>query len=295
MSLYSSKQPQENEYYRKEITLPGNTRYAGCVNKHSFFSHKEAPRYPYFSGVFTLEAAIILPLLACFFVSILFFFRVMQIEITVQKALDDTGRQLAVYMAKEESASDIAAAQALFLKELNGKEVPEGYIWGGKPGISLLSSKFSEQEVQLRACYRIRLPVRIFWIKELFMEQHADCRKWNGWSATPENGGEDAWVYITETGSVYHRASNCSHLALSIQSVEREQLAYLRNENGGKYYVCSRCAGRTNTWGKVYITNQGNCYHNDLSCSEIKRTVYMVRLSEVGARQGCKRCAAFEE
>lgn len=293
MSLYSIKIPQKNEFYRKEITLPGNTPYAGCVNKNFFFSHKEAPRYPYFSGVFTLEAAVILPLLACFFVSILFFFRVMQIEITVQKALDDTGRQLAVYMAKEESALEIAAAQALFLKELNEKEMPERYIRGGKLGISLLSSEFSEQEVQLRACYRIQLPVQIFWVRELSMEQRADCRKWNGWSATPENGEADVWVYVTETGSVYHRAGNCSHLELSIRSVEREQLAYLRNENGGKYYACSRCANRTNSWGKVYITNQGDCYHNDLSCSEIKRTVYMVRLSEVGAREGCKRCAAL--
>lgn len=296
MSLYSIKIPQKNKCYRKERTLPGNTLYARYVNKNFFFSHKETPRYPYFSGVFTLEAAVILPLLACFFVSILFFFRVMQIELTVQKALDDTGRQLAVYGAKEEgSALDIAVAQALFLKELNKKEVPERYILGGKLGISLLSSEFSRQEVRLRACYRIRLPVRIFWVRELSMEQRADCRKWNGWGAVPESGEADVWVYVTETGSVYHRTSTCSHLELSIRSVEREQLAYLRNENGGKYYACSRCVNRTNTWGNVYITNQGDRYHNDLNCSEIKRTVYMIRLSEAGTRECCKRCAVLTE
>lgn len=295
VSLYSIKIPQQNEFYRKDKTLPGNTPFARRVVNILYLSHKETPRYPYFSGVFTLEAAVVLPLLACFFVSILFFFRVMQIEIAVQKALNDTGRQLAVYMANEESALSVAEAQALFLKELGETEVPECYILGGKLGISLLSSEFDEREVNLKACYRILLPVRIFWIKELSMEQRADCRKWNGWSAVPENGEADVWVYITETGSVYHRVSTCSHLELSIQSVKREEIAYLRNENGGKYHECSSCANQTNTWGNVYITNQGDCYHNDLNCSGIKRTVYMVRLSEVGERECCKRCAALEE
>lgn len=295
MSLYSIKIPQQNEHYGKEKTLPGNTPFSKGIDKNFLFSHKEAPRWPHFSGVFTLEAAVILPLLASFFVSILFFFRVMQIEITVQKALDDTGRQLAVYMAEGESALDIVAAQALFLKELRDTDIPERYIRGGAIGISLLSSEFSEKEVQLRARYQVQLPIRIFWIWELTMEQRADCRRWNGWSGEAENGNADVWVYVTETGSVYHRTSTCSHLDLSIQSVKREQLAYLRNENGGRYYACSRCADRTNTWGNVYITNQGTCYHNDLSCSGIKRTVYMIRLSEVGTRECCKRCGALDE
>ncbi len=295
MSLYSIKISQKNTFYRKETALPGSTLLTGCVKQKFFLSHKETPRYSYFSGVFTLEAAVILPLLACFFVSILFFFRVMQIEITVQKALDDTGRQLAVYMADEESAFDIAAAQALFWKELGETEMPADYIRGGRFGISLLSSTFDAQEVHLLACYRLRLPVRIFWIWEFAMEQRADCRKWNGWSAAPENGGADTWVYVTETGSVYHLTDNCTHLELSIRSVEYAQLAQLRNENGGKYYACSRCADQSNRWGKVYITNQGSCYHNDLGCSEIKRTVYGIRLSDVGARTCCKRCCASAE
>ncbi len=295
MSLYSIKIPQQNESYRKEEALPGNTPFLRSMNKKFFFSHKEAPRCHYFFGVFTLEAAVILPLLASFFVSILFFFRVMQIEIAVQKALDDTGRQLAVFTAEKESASDIAMAQSLFLKELGETEMPARYIRGGIIGISLLSSEFGEREIQLKAHYQIQLPIRLFWVWEFAIEQQASCRKWNGWSAGAENGDADVWVYITETGSVYHRTSTCSHLDLSIQSVKREQLAYLRNENGGKYYACSRCADRTNAWGNVYITNQGECYHNDLNCSEIKRTVYMIRLSEVGTRECCKRCGAFTE
>lgn len=295
MSLYSIKIPQQKEFYRKEKTLPGKTRFIKSVRSDFSFSHKETPRYPYFSGVFTLEAAVILPLLASFFVCVLFFFRVMQIELAVQKALDDTGRQMAVYLAEEKAASDLTAAQILFLKELGETDVPERYIIGGKMGISLLTSEISEREIKLKAHYQVQLPLRIFGVRRLAMEQRADCRKWNGWSAEAENGESDIWVYITETGSVYHRLSTCSHLELSIQSVKREELAYLRNENGGKYHKCSQCAKQTNTWGNVYITNQGDCYHNDLNCSGIKRTVYMIRLSEAGNRECCKRCGALAD
>lgn len=292
MSLYSNKILQQNKAYRKEKTLPGNTPFIGWINHNFLASYKETPRCPRFSGVFTLEAAIIFPLLAYFFISLLFFFRVMQIEITIQKALNDTGRQLAVYLAEERFASDVTIAQTLFLNELGKKELPEGYIQGEKSGISLLASEFDESEINLKVHYRIRLPIQIFWTWELPMEQRADCRKWNGWKIYEEGNKTEEWVYITETGKVYHRSSNCSHLELSIQSVNYEQITYLRNENGEKYHKCRQCADQTNKWGNVYITKQGDCYHNDLKCSGIKRTVYMIRLSEVGERRCCSRCAA---
>lgn len=35
----------------------------------------------------------------------------------------------------------------------------------------------------------------------------------------------------------------------------------------------------------VFITDQGNRFHYDLNCGGIKRTIYMIRLSEVGNRK----------
>lgn len=286
MSLYFSNRLKPYKLYRKETTLP---RY-----KEMFFSHKEAPRCSYFPGSFTLEAAIIFPLLASFFVSILFFFHVMQLEIAVQKALDDTGRKLAVYSAQTEAAASVPAAQILFLKELQETDIAETYIVGGKMGISLLASEFDAREINLHACYRVRLPIRIFWIWEFVLEQQACSRRWNGWSSGSGSEAEDRWVYVTETGNVYHMRGDCTHLELCIRSVRREALAWLRNENGGRYYACQRCAKQMADGDNFYITNQGDRYHRDLNCSGIKRTVFVVRLSEVGARTRCKRCGILE-
>lgn len=291
MSLYSffiSKRC--NIFYRKDSSLPGNTRLKKFLRLIFQFSPKETPRCPFFSASFTVEAAVILPLAASFLVSILFFFQIMRVQLLVQKALDDTGRQLAVYASEKQKVIDLAAAEMLFLKELGEEEFMDTYILGGRMGISLLRSKFDESNVYIKADYLIRLPVRIFWTMDFRIGQHADCRKWNGFEAEAGIEGENEWVYITETGSVYHRTNTCTHLALSIRSVNRKQIAGLRSENGEKYYECRHCHNEKNVYGTVYITNQGNRYHSDLNCSGIKRTIYLVRLSEVGERSGCSRC-----
>lgn len=290
MSLYSLKISEYCCFIRKDCFLPGNTQFLKFLNLRFHFSHKETPRCSRFLAAFTLEAAVILPLAASFFVSILFFFHMMQIQLVVQKALDDTGRQLAVYAAEDTSVPNLATAEILFLKELEEEEFADAYILGGKMGISLLRSEFDGRDVCVKADYLIRLPIRIFWMRNFVMEQQAVCRKWSGWNPGDSTDGAEQWVYITETGSVYHSTRTCSHLELSIRSVQREQISELRSENGARYYKCKECGNQENLWGTVYITNQGNRYHNDLNCSGIRRTIYMVRLSEVAERSGCSRC-----
>lgn len=269
---------------RKVNALPG-------TKEDNFY--KGTPRCACQAAVLTVEAALILPLLAVFFVSILFFFRVMQVELEVQKALDDTGRQLAVYLTADDDQTvpELITAQVLFARELARRKIAEAYIRGGSTGISLLGSQFTEDEVRLAASYQIHLPVRIFWQWELSMRQHAECRKWTGWNGTLADENGDTWVYITETGEVYHTMGTCTHLVLSVQSVRREELGTLRNEAGGRYTECMLCNDVENIWGRVYITNQGDAYHSSLNCSGLKRTVMMIRLSEVGMRRLCSRCA----
>lgn len=83
---------------------------------------------------------------------------------------------------------------------------------------------------------------------------------------------------------MYHKTSGCTYLNLSIQSVEDVQIAEYRNESGEKYHKCELCADKINKFGRVYITNYGNKYHTDLNCAGIKRTIEMIRLSDVEER-----------
>lgn len=293
VSLYSIEKTAKHNQTRKVKSLPGNVKLGTRNMNDLLFVDKGTPRCTRIPAMFTLEAAVIMPLLACFFVSILFFFRVMQVELQVQKALDDTGRKLAVYLCEEENyTAGLTAAETLFLKEMSGREEASSYISGGNVGVSLLESEFGGNEIRLCARYHIKLPIRIFWNWNLEMVQKTDCRKWNGWNGNGNCEDGDQWVYITETGTVYHTTNTCTHLVLSIRSVAYDEVSQLRSENGERYDRCLHCVREGEQSGIVYITNQGSAYHSDLNCSGIKRTVSMVRLSEVGDRRACSRCAA---
>lgn len=274
-------------------TLPGHVQ----TEVEMRYAKKEAPRCICWAGAFTLEAAVILPLLACFFVSLLFFFRVMQVQLEVQKALDDTGRKLAVLLpVKEETLADdvagLVTAEVLLKKELAGREVAGRYISGGIAGVSLIGSRIAGENVCLRATYRVRLPVNLIAVPAIRVVLKAECRKWTGLKLDGDAEGTDVWVYIAEKGTVYHRTKSCTHLTLSIRGVDQDKVAELRNESGERYSACLLCGETKNDRERVYITNLGNRYHPDLNCSGIKRTIRMVRLSEVGNRPACSKCNA---
>ena len=103
---------------------------------------QETPPCLWLEGSFTLEAAVILPVMALFFVMILMFFRVMQVQMDVQKALDDTGRKLAVMAAQEgedhEKIVGMAAANVLFKKNIKKSDNINHYVVNKVAGINLL-------------------------------------------------------------------------------------------------------------------------------------------------------------
>ena len=105
-----------------------------------------------------------------------------------------------------------------------------------------------------------------------------------GWNGEIE---EKQMVYIALNGEVYHRDPGCSHIHLSIHSVEKTQLGAMRNENGEKYHPCEECGGGT---GNVYITDTGNRYHSSLECSGLKRSIVKVPVTQVKDRRPCSRC-----
>ena len=97
-------------------------------------------------------------------------------------------------------------------------------------------------------------------------------------------------VYVTVSGSVYHKKLNCSHLNLSVTKVSGGNVSSRRNENGEKYHACESCSRGQAPGSTVYITKSGNRYHNDKNCSGLKRSVRLVKESEAGNLHACKRC-----
>jgi len=238
-------------------------------------------------GSFTVEAAIIIPLTVGFLGCILFLFRVMQVQAAIDEAVIYAGRKVAV------ESSAIPSETALFLSTQGFmmamlKDYPEveNYVENGFLGINLLESEFSGSQIQIKAKYKMILPVSFFGIDSIALYSQNSFQKWVGDSY---KDSEDQWVYITPTGVVYHANTGCRAIDLSIKEVERSQIAQMRGENGQKYYPCSQCNDKTQS-SVVYCTDYGTLFHAKEDCSSLKRTIRKVCLKDVGDRIPCSFC-----
>lgn len=126
---------------------------------------------------------------------------------------------------------------------------------------------------------------KIPFIMEKSMTGRAVCRAWIGFQGLEE---EESRVYITPGGSVYHLYADCTHLDLSIRQVSFSYAGTAKNQYGEKYRRCELC--REKFCSLVYITDEGNCYHSEKTCSGLKRTVQCVPISEAFGRSCCLRC-----
>lgn len=233
----------------------------------------------------------VLPLIAGFFVAVLFFFRVLQIQTGVQQALYYAGRKTASEASVVHSQTALlASAEVYFLSELQKCSYVEQFVSGGRIWISPVRSDVSGSFIELKADYFVKLPIDFFTVKGFAVSQQCKSRKWTG--DRDDNDLED-YVYVTENGTVYHKSRSCSYLDLSIQGAAAGQVEDKRNKNGHKYYACSECAAENESPEIVYITDYGTCYHQSLACSSLKRTVFMIPLSQIGGRGACSKCGGL--
>lgn len=274
-------------------SLPG-----AQVNFGYFHMNKkrEAPQCICQQGSLTVEASIILPLFVTFFAFLLFYFRVMEVQLVVQNALEETGRNLAVLSVKELEAPEeeigyLTLGKGMLYLKLKDESVVNQYVSGGAAGISLLSSEFDGDYILLNANYVMRFPVKLFGKQDFLVGQKAQFRKWNGWHSVLEYTDAIELVYVTEYGEVYHMHRSCAYLALSIQKITYAELGIKKNYNGERYMECELCSSGSDFSGVVYITDFGNRYHSTLDCGGLKRTIYQKRLSEIGGMSACTKCS----
>lgn len=274
------------QFYHKSLPMYRTNKVSTRVNRTPLFTRVK-------KASFTVEAACIIPLVTIFLTGILFFFRAMQVETQVYSALSYASRKTAAVCS--ELDSEMAAritAEAYFRTALSDYEEVSDYVLGKSYGVSLLSSDFSGEYVDLKAGYLLKTPFSFFSFGYVYVCQESKSRKWTGSLRQEE---EDPWVFVTDYGSVYHGTTSCNYLDLSVKKVKTVSLAYLRSKNEHKYYACKQCVAENDNAICVYITDYGEAYHTSLSCSGLKRTIHQVRKSEVGAKPPCSKCVHMEE
>ena len=243
-------------------------------------------------GSLTIEASLVLPIFLFAMFLALSLVNLMRFHLNLQEAVHQETRKLAMTSYKEWNASSGSVGSAV-LARLNETMLSKAPVKGGAGGIDFSDSKLDNREViEIDAVYDADLPYDFFnifdrrFVAKCVMHTFIGYEK--GLDERTVTRRAEEYVYVTETGTVYHKDRECTYLRLSIREVDKSALKDLRNDSGHKYYPCRSC-GR-GAGSRVYITKDGTCYHSSLSCHGLKRTVNCIPLSEAGGKRACSRC-----
>lgn len=255
----------------------------------------------------TLEAAFALPFFLFAVLNILSSVNIIGTQSRINAALHQVGNKLAfagyayentVGSVLPEGLAGVAVtegyARGQILEYVGKSYLENSCVKGGAGGLSLAGSSImgAEDVIDLKITYRVRPLVEWMGFDGFLMSQRYYGRAWTGYDAAgsvSDGTTEDPMVYITKTGTVYHRDRNCTYLNPRIETVSAPSVSDKRNASGEKYTPCGFC-GAAGGGNQVYITSYGSSFHRRLDCPGLKRTIYTVPLSEVGARGRCSKC-----
>ena len=257
----------------------------------------------------TVEAAVILPFFMMALLSFLSFIDILAFQNKMTMALRDVGMSMSVYgyvydYLEEGAETDLAgivpnmvlsyAYAGIQVEKFLGEDYIEKT--GRDLGLSTIhyynSSVMEEDDViDLVATFSMTPRFNLLGLPEISMLGRYYGRAWTGYeldgSCVEEQPEEN--VYITSEGEVYHLSRYCTHIQLTITTCVVEDIQKIKNNAGDSYRPCLLCGNSGNS-GKYYITPEGDCFHSELNCQGLKRTVDIVPLSQVNGRTRCSRC-----
>ena len=261
-------------------------RASSCISAYRLKSCRKKAQ----KGSITLEMAMILPVYFFAIVCLLYMMEVMAIRASVRSGMQYAAKIITeeTYMYPRVTPDEL---ESLIVQAIGSERLDRSIVSGGSGGLHCEESRMSILTgiLELKVRYRVKIPVPAISSMSVPMEEFLKAKGWCGYVGAGWGSESDQTVYITENGMVYHRDYSCNYLELSIQSIEVDQVNNVRNKNQGKYHACESCI-KGNTNEAVYITDYGDRYHNSLTCSGLKRTVYAIPLSEATGKGVCTKC-----
>lgn len=254
------------------------------------------------SGSMTLEAALVLPWFLFGMLAMLQFASIQTNTSALLVGMQDTAKEMAGYayiqnmgISAGEGVAAEAVAGGLSAAYAKNRILSRTGVGSEQGSFHLLQTSFQDNLIDLAGTFKPAHTYTILPVKKVTSVVRARVRAWTGREGEigetsqgeEEAEDEEEMVYVTETGHVYHKDENCTHIKLKIQTVSRSDLTHLRNTSGGKYHACDKCDGEGDT---LYVSPYGNKYHSSLSCSGLKRTVKTVPVSEVENWKPCSKC-----
>lgn len=202
------------------------------------------------------------------------------------------------------SAIGGAYLKACIMDEAGRDWLNRTMIRGGADGITCTGAIVYDGAdlVLLTINYRMDIPFVPGQLLSIDLSQSSMRRLYTGYEREPEtepeafpSGGvlaptqESRTVYVSKYGKVYHLYRDCMYLKREIKAVTIQSVGDYRNDQGGKYYPCRECIhGSPNAI--VYITTDGERYHNTTTCGALIRYISQVKEEDAGGKPLCSSC-----
>ncbi|MBQ6129276.1 MAG: hypothetical protein IJI51_06425 [Lachnospiraceae bacterium] len=236
-------------------------------------------------GSLTVEAALTLPVFMTGLLTLVSSLYMCLLSQKIQASLLLASERMAV-AASDGGSADIGDAKAFLAEGLSEADVR--FIYNGIDGMDLSGSEICHNEYINLKLFCSLVPFSdAFGIIKIPLERRCLTHIWCGYDRGYFGDGE--YVYITEDSKVYHCDRNCRHLMITVRETSPGEIATVRNESGARYRPCEHCHPKLSD-EHLYITPQGDRYHNQITCSGLKRSVRRVRKSEAEGRRPCSRC-----
>ena len=262
-------------------------------------------------GSITVEAACVFPLFLFVMYAILTICQMLITTNEIHSALTETARYAAKYdyvqqhknragenreeknsengsEIKENDITDIiinkSVLQWQFRKYLDKTKL--WHIKGGTAGISLAKSQLDSDDnmLQLRADATICISLPLIKDFTIPVQEEIRQKAFLGYDNTTSLDSGD-YVYVAQTGEVYHTDLSCSHICIKI--IAKSEL-----DSTNKKY-CKHCMKDKVIEGDC-VTLYGDCLHSDINCSSLKRTIRLVRKDQINHLPLCQKCAGKE-
>ena len=239
---------------------------------------KKESVFAFLKGSMSLEASLVMPIFIFFLMTIIFSLEMIRLQSDVTEALHQEFCN--IYEKSEEGILG-----EVFFEYMDLKKNPYRAVVGGRSGIELSdkSSIEADGHIFIEALFNEKNYIYLIPVLDKYkivndsFEGHAFTGFVTGFGNEFEYE-EAEYVYVAENGVKYHRNQDCRYIKITPKAVGIEEINNLRNNGGGKYYPCERCAHLgAHT---VYITPEGASYHGDAACPSLKRTLYMMTLKE---------------
>lgn len=281
-----------------------------------FHKRKRASCFDSCRASVTVEAALVFPIFLCALACFIGLAQMVLVETEVHYAISQTAKicakQQMIYLMPESGQQKgkqgdknsegrksngmnsklvTGNVKSIFFDIYDADSLCDNLVEGGRKGISLQSAFSSEEEIQIRAAYTLKLSVPFFQPIRFRKNTSVKRRVFSGYIKHQRDYdavGDNILVYVAENGEVYHKNPSCSHICLKITG----NAAMQEILHSSKYAACEKCIRKGTSLSAIFVTAYGDCYHSTLGCSGLKRTIRAVRLKDISGLRPCSRCAS---